>query len=195
MDWPFQSRGYQRHIFVKIFVYNLFLLRNIYPPSWMQILPGASRSNFHFSRYRAENQSTCGRGWELAKITGKTCEIHTVKFTIEPTKSIVYPYYFDTLSIVWKYAIIMDHQIHYISNKVPYNFHSMSLYGFSIFFLVSIWEVTPPSPLCLPLRGSKLYCPIERNMFIANMNVEHHIQSCFARYSGLNKWLQSPVEL
>ena len=26
------------------------------------------------------------------------------------TKSIVYPYYFDTISIVWKYTIIMDNQ-------------------------------------------------------------------------------------
>jgi hypothetical protein len=28
----------------------------------------------------------------------------------ELIKSIVYPYYFDTISIVWKYIIIMDNQ-------------------------------------------------------------------------------------
>ena len=39
------------------------------------------------------------------------------------------------LSIVWKYTIIIwIIKIHSISNKGPYNFHSMSFYGFSVFF-------------------------------------------------------------
>jgi hypothetical protein len=60
-------------------------------------------------------------------ITGKKCEIHTMRFC--STKFIVYPYDVDTISIAWKYTIIMDNQNPFY--KGPYNFHSMD---FQIFF-------------------------------------------------------------
>jgi hypothetical protein len=64
------------------------------------------------------------------QITGKKSEIHTTKFAITTTKSIVYPYY-GNIQLLW------ITKIHSISNKGPYNFHSMTFYGFSIFFPVN----------------------------------------------------------
>jgi hypothetical protein len=71
---------------------------------------------------------------------GKDCEIHTLKFTIAPLiKSIVYPYYFHIISIVYgNIQLLWIIKIHAISNKGPYNFHSMAFYGFSKLFPVNM---------------------------------------------------------
>jgi hypothetical protein len=53
------------------------------------------------------------------------------------TKSIVYPYYIHTMH--GNIQLLWISKIHSISNKGPYNFHSMTFYGFSIFF--PVWTV------------------------------------------------------
>jgi hypothetical protein len=57
--------------------------------------------------------------------TGKKCEIHT-EICNCTTKSIVYPYYFDTISIVCgNIQLLWIIKIHSISNKGPNNVHSI----------------------------------------------------------------------
>jgi hypothetical protein len=54
------------------------------------------------------------------------------------TKSIVYPYYSHTISIrpYGNIQLLWITKIHSISNKGPYNFHSMTFYGFSLLDVV-----------------------------------------------------------
>jgi hypothetical protein len=66
-----------------------------------------------------------GRAWKICPAT----------VGIEPTKSIVYPYYFNTISIVWKYTIIMD-------NQNPFYFQKMSI-QFSFYDLLWIFNFFP----------------------------------------------------
>jgi hypothetical protein len=80
----------------------------------------------------------------IPKSTGKKNEIHTTKFATAPQN----PYYIHTTSILYPYygniQLLWITKIHSISNKGPYNFHSMTLYGFSKFFPVieqGQWEM------------------------------------------------------
>jgi hypothetical protein len=71
-------------------------------------------------------------GWGLKSIltfTGKKMWNPYYEICSYTTKSIVYPYY-GNIQLLW------ITKIHSISNKGPYNFHSMTFYGFSKFFPV-----------------------------------------------------------
>jgi hypothetical protein len=67
----------------------------------------------------------------------KKSEIHTTKFAIAPQN----PWYIHTTSIYYgNIQLLWITKIHSISNKGPYNFHSMSFYGFSKIF--PVWPAT-----------------------------------------------------
>jgi hypothetical protein len=69
------------------------------------------------------------------------------------TKSIVYPYYFDTMSIVnGRIQLLWIIKVHVISNNGQYNFHSF--YEFSKLFPVIVKSDTELSPNfnCLEIK-------------------------------------------
>ena len=108
---------------------------------------------------KGENQRECrcqnglwnvATAW-LRSVTGKQKWNPYYEICNCTTKSIVYPSYFHT-TVYPHYGniqLLWIPKIHSISNKGPYNFHSMTLYGFSTFF-----------PVCLDNQLHILYeCP------------------------------------
>jgi hypothetical protein len=87
----------------------------------------------------------------------QACPVWILRVTSQAS---YHAYYFDIISIVWKYTIIMDNQNPFYfqrrSIQFPYNFHSMTFYGFSIFFPVSSTSLTILYP-CLVTCLSKKF--------------------------------------
>jgi hypothetical protein len=86
-------------------------------------------------------------------------------------------FYTPCISILWKYTIIMDNQlINSISNKGPYNFHSMAFYGFSKFFpMLLIRAGAKTHPSCHFILGSYSTC---------NLGCDF---TCFCRIANKNR--------
>jgi hypothetical protein len=108
-------------------------------------------------------------GWGLKSIltfTGKKMwnpyyEIcsYTTKSTVYHTISILYPYY-GNIQLLW------ITKIHSISNKGPYNFHSMTFYGFSKFWHSVIWA---------SLSYNKSCCINEKLFFMFSLSLQQKV--------------------